>query len=211
MDIGPGDIKMNGLYFWKAYFIWFMGKLCEINKVLGPVGPFCIWGNWGSEKVLKVCSTEEWKIENRSSEFRLDLFGVPWCHSGGERLLLQIGSLEVLAKLLICLWKSGKFCPCIFHPSKERTSGFLFKYILTSDNTKPVFHQGNSAPSRLGIAHIICQVAHLSYQLWAKKDSSYAPSAQSWGQGCGCIALGVCSCTCFKIIFSFFHCLDFQL
>ena len=187
------------------------GKLCEINKVLGPLGPFCIWGNWGSEKFLKVCSAEEWKIENRSSESRLDLFGVPWCHSGGERLLLQIGSLKVLAKPFNLSWKIRKFYPCIFHPSKERTSGFFLKHILTSDNTSlysikvSLLHQTGYGP------HPYAQVADLSYQLWAKKALSCSlcwiwQRPGMWVHCPGNIILALV----FKIIFSFFPCLNFS-
>ena len=174
------------------------GKLCEINKVLGPLGPFWIWGNWGSETFLKVCSAEEGKIENRSSESRLGLFGVPWCHSGGERLLLQIGSLEVLAKPFNLSLKNQKVLPLHLPPLKRKDFWLLFKTYLNIWQHKPVFHQGKSASSDWVWPTSLCPSCSLKLPALGKESFELFPLLNlAETRDVGTLPWEYHSCTCF--------------
>lgn len=122
-------------------------------------------------------SVLNWRMKDWEQVFRVS-FGLVW----GTMMSLRRGKVAVanwqlrgVGQTFNLSLKNQKVLPLHLPPLKRKDFWLLFKYILTSDNTKPVFHQGNSAPSDWVWLASLCPSCSLKLPALGKERSELLP------------------------------------
>lgn len=183
LRMGPGDIELNGLRFWKAYLTH--GKNCLKSIRQPSLGPLYRWGNGGPEMFKwPFARVLDWRIERCNPS--LESFGLILGHHAvtrGAKVVAENWLLVVAwPDLWMWHWKirrtSEDFISLHTHPPKEKTNKQtnlwrLLKKTLKSDNAEPVRQQGKTGPPHIPVPESLIDVT----SSWPRRLGA-APSAE---------------------------------